>query len=484
MADGRFFDIAGREVFDVGTWNGFEYSDQDLDEMVANFEALKAMGYAFPIKISHDPQQRLISNSELPAAGYIARLYRSGSKLVADLTHVPARVKELIDLGAYATVSAEIYPKVQLMGRAWNNVLSAVAFLGGEIPAVGTLDDALALYARAQPWPSDQQHVIATYTPARPARKEEGMTQQRSFGVLIREVVKRIAPRKHDLGEDTSLEQRRQAIEAALETTWSPSWTYVVEMFDGYVIACRDGDYFQVPYTVAENGTVALTVDAITAVESTWRPASTEEPATTNNAGTTGKEDDMAISKAILTALGLPETADEPAVLKAIAEGKGGKPRSYAPETQADCEDQGGTWDAETSSCKMPNVAKLAADVRTLQAENAQMRAEKVVEAAIRAHKLAPSKKQWATTFATKDPSGFAEWVKDAPEIFKAANGSEGDAPETGSAATRINELVVTAMKADATLDFKAALGKVTRENPELAREYVESARRPASATA
>lgn len=461
MPDARFYDIPGREVFDVGTWNGYAWTDADLDEMVANFDALKAMGYAFPIKISHDPEQRLISNSELPAAGYIARLYRAGSKLVADLTHVPGKVKDLIELGAYATVSAEIYPKVQLMGKLWKNVLATVAFLGGEIPAVGTLDDGLALYANAHTWPQDQQHVIATYTPAPRARsKEEGMTDKRSFGTALRTALGRlIAPRTHDLGEDSSIEERRRTIEGLLTAMWSPSWTYVQEMFDAYVIACRDSSYFQVPYSVADDGTVTIG-EPITEVEQTWRPASDTSEPIANTAGATGrktKEADMAISKAILTALGLPETADEPAALKALG------------EIQA--ERDAAKNDAVTFRATTERVAKLEDELRKRDAKD-------VVDAAIRAHKLMPSKREWATTFATKDPTAFAEWVKDAPELFRASPGSDQDAPEGKSAATQINELVVAEMKADGKLEFKAALDKVAREHPELAREYVESARR------
>ncbi len=68
MTETKFYELTGVEIFDVGIWNGFTYDDDDLDEMCVNFDALSKLGYDFPAKLSHDPEQRLISNSELPAA--------------------------------------------------------------------------------------------------------------------------------------------------------------------------------------------------------------------------------------------------------------------------------------------------------------------------------------------------------------------------------------------------------------------------------
>src|SRR6266508_322302 len=148
----KFHELKGIELFDVGTWNGRTYDDEDLDEMVENFQELSAAGYDFPGKLGHG-EQELLEREDLPAAAYIKRLYRRGTKLVADLTRVPEKVKTVIELGAYRTVSAEIFDRVQLLGKTYKNVLAAFAFLGGEIPAVGTLDDVIALYNRARPRP-------------------------------------------------------------------------------------------------------------------------------------------------------------------------------------------------------------------------------------------------------------------------------------------------------------------------------------------
>lgn len=277
------------------------------------------------------------------------------------------------------------------------------------------------------------------------------MTQQRSFGTALREAVRRIiAPRKHQLGEDDSIEQRRQAIEGLLTALWSPSWVYVVEMFDGYVVASRDGSYFQVPYTVAADGTVALG-DPVTEVEPTWRPASESQPSASessmNNAGAPGrktKEADMAISKTLATALGLPETADEPALLKAIADLR----------TERDTANQ--------------QTAKFSARIDALEAESKQRRAEGAVDAAITAKKLLPATREAMVKFAVADPEAFkamADALK-GDAIDTSERGSSGDAPEAVSEIVQFRAKVAEKVKAGK--DIATAQREVATEEPEL----------------
>ncbi|GIX31376.1 MAG: Mu phage protease GpI [Porticoccaceae bacterium] len=62
---------------------------------------------------------------------------------------------------------------------------------------------------------------------------------------------------------------------------------------------------------------------------------------------------------------------------------------------------------------------KAVADaLAKLQAQIAQEKAEAAVTAAMRAGKLAPAMKDWALSYATKDPEGFAHWCEKAPAIL------------------------------------------------------------------
>ena len=60
---------------------------------------------------------------------------------------MPRKVFELVRARAYDRVSSEIFVKAKVGGKQYPYALKAVALLGGETPAVQTLDDIHALYA-------------------------------------------------------------------------------------------------------------------------------------------------------------------------------------------------------------------------------------------------------------------------------------------------------------------------------------------------
>lgn len=141
--------LVGVPIFDVGTWNGATYTVADLDAMVAAFDALKGT-LDPPMKLGHSEHQRLLQEDGYPAAGWIEKLYRRGTQLVADITHVPRQVAELIRAGGYRKVSSEIWFDADVGGQKYPRVLAAVALLGEELPAVSTLGDVVALYRQAR----------------------------------------------------------------------------------------------------------------------------------------------------------------------------------------------------------------------------------------------------------------------------------------------------------------------------------------------
>ena len=146
-------DINGVEFFAVGSWNGEDFNEGQLDEMVRSYEATKNEYVPF-LKISHDDSQELakrsgLSVSELPALGIVENVRRVGSKLIADFKKVPKKIAELMKVGAYRTRSAEIWSNVDWAGGKLPLMLKAISILGAEAPAVAglnTLDDIIALY--------------------------------------------------------------------------------------------------------------------------------------------------------------------------------------------------------------------------------------------------------------------------------------------------------------------------------------------------
>jgi hypothetical protein len=100
-----------------------------------------------PLKLGHTDEQKLLQKDGLPAAGWVGRLYRQGARLLADFVDLPEKIYELIKLKAYRNVSSEIYWDVSIGEKKFKRMLSGVALLGADTPAVMNLSDILALYS-------------------------------------------------------------------------------------------------------------------------------------------------------------------------------------------------------------------------------------------------------------------------------------------------------------------------------------------------
>lgn len=145
-SDSNTKDINGVEIFASGTWNGDAYTDKDLDTLVNAFKATKDSLKPY-LKLGHSEDQTLLAEDSLPAAGWVKNIYRVGHKLLADFCDIPNKIADLIKARAYKRVSSEIFVNVNVNGKKYPYALKAVALLGGETPAVQTLDDIHALYA-------------------------------------------------------------------------------------------------------------------------------------------------------------------------------------------------------------------------------------------------------------------------------------------------------------------------------------------------
>ena len=141
MANLETVDLLGVEVFATGLWNGDKYTTKDLDEMV---EASTALPVDRPVFIGHDHK---VTHDGQPAVGWVENLRREGEKLIGDVMRIPAKLKDLIDVGAFRKRSAEIYWNFRDQdGNVWPRVFRGVALLGADMPAVTSLEDILSLY--------------------------------------------------------------------------------------------------------------------------------------------------------------------------------------------------------------------------------------------------------------------------------------------------------------------------------------------------
>jgi hypothetical protein len=130
------------EIFQAGDWQGEHYSEADLDQIVHNYYQFRDL-YEPPVKIGHEEDQPLLDNSGIPAVGWIKGLRRRGDKLFADLSQVFPQIADLVEAGAYRSVSAELYPPDKppegVPMKGWG--LKAVSLLGGRLPYIKSLAD-------------------------------------------------------------------------------------------------------------------------------------------------------------------------------------------------------------------------------------------------------------------------------------------------------------------------------------------------------
>ena len=141
--------INALEIFGAGVFNGDKYTERDLDQMVNAFDKV---GFQPTIKAGHqDGQESRATASRAfgePSLGYVDRIYRKGSKLLADIRGIPARFADLISAGSYKRVSAEVYWDYKTPSQVYPRVLKAVAFLGADIPALTSLTAVESLFMR------------------------------------------------------------------------------------------------------------------------------------------------------------------------------------------------------------------------------------------------------------------------------------------------------------------------------------------------
>ena len=140
--------LEGVEIFRTGRWNDDEYTEKDLLRMVDNFNVLKEKGkLSVPVKIGHSEKQDYLKKEGIPAAGWVDKLKMVGDSVVARITDIPKKIYEIVKNKAYRKTSAEIYPAYKTSdGDKFKTVLRAVAFLGGDIPAVEGISDITKLY--------------------------------------------------------------------------------------------------------------------------------------------------------------------------------------------------------------------------------------------------------------------------------------------------------------------------------------------------
>lgn len=238
-------DIPGVEILSVGSWHGTNcptsgcaFTTEDLDRIVADYEATKASTFTAPLKLGHTEDQKLLQSDGLPAAGWLANLRRDGEKLLADLMKVPGKIADLIDVGAYRNRSLELE----------GDRVVGMALLGADLPAVENLDDITGLYKRARlSLKAETKAVLFTASPNVSFALPSGMSYDDLSQAL------RVAFCEASPGAD-------------------PEDVWVSDLYDNSAIFCLDGRYWQQSYTVAKSGVSVTGTPSEVQRVTQWQP--------------------------------------------------------------------------------------------------------------------------------------------------------------------------------------------------------------------
>lgn len=134
-------EIKDMAVFKVGTHNGDKYDEGTLDSIISNFKKLYD-SIRPKLKITHKETQETLAG--LASYGDIAKVFMKvvdGIKhIYVDVINVPQVVADWVKDRRFPERSVEIYPKIEIGGESFFNVLRNVSLLGCEPPAVPGLE--------------------------------------------------------------------------------------------------------------------------------------------------------------------------------------------------------------------------------------------------------------------------------------------------------------------------------------------------------
>lgn len=150
------------EIFAEGIWHGIPFKRNDIEQIVESFNELKTINKVpfkkANIKIGHNDEQPLTDGQ--PALGWIESLRIEGKKLFGKFVNVPDIVRQAIEKDLYKKVSIELDVDVHHKQKFHKYVLTGVALLGAELPAVNTLADLTAYFSRDNDFTASKEKYV------------------------------------------------------------------------------------------------------------------------------------------------------------------------------------------------------------------------------------------------------------------------------------------------------------------------------------
>ena len=194
-------------------------TESDLEEMVTSFNELVPVGGFTPVlKLGHTEAQKFIGQgSGAPNLGIIAKIWREGAKVLANFINVPDAVVDLIRQKRFNNVSVEIVPSLEFDGKTFANVLTAVALLGAELPAVKGLKElSAAVFTQATVTPLEADNTVSYEWETEQMDK---LTQEQHEALMEAAVSKAVAVAKAEFAAETEkLTAERDEAREAIKT--------------------------------------------------------------------------------------------------------------------------------------------------------------------------------------------------------------------------------------------------------------------------
>ncbi len=229
------------EIMRTGTFNPggaakgrkVTITETDLEEMVTSFNELVPVGGFTPVlKLGHAEAQRFIGQgSGAPNLGIIEKIWREGAKVLANFVNVPDAVVDLIRQKRFNNVSVEIVPSMEFDGKTFANVLTAVALLGAELPAVKGLKElSAAVFTQATVTPISADNTVSYEWETEPM-PDTKLTQEQHEALLEAAVSKATAVAKAEYAAETEkLTAERDEAREAVKTVKAEYAEYTDEV--------------------------------------------------------------------------------------------------------------------------------------------------------------------------------------------------------------------------------------------------------------
>lgn len=197
------------ECFAVGKWNGMDFTVADLNMIVSAFKML-GDNHRVPLKFGHNTDQAMTDG--MPAIGWVKSLSVEGDKLIADVTDIPDIVMNAMDKKLYRNVSVELDLDVKYKDQNYPIVLSGIALLGADTPAVNVLKDLTHYLSRGAGFSAGRKAVFSAIAGNKQGEDNMDLTQ------LTAEVAKLSASVEKLSGDNATLTATNKELTAKLAT--------------------------------------------------------------------------------------------------------------------------------------------------------------------------------------------------------------------------------------------------------------------------